>query len=57
MIQVHQITHFPGNKPIRRTSRDQLLALKKRVLPYYRPISEGKKFDQRSARLIRRSAL
>ena len=39
------IQYFLANKPTRRISRDQLLSLKMRVLPYYRPISRGRKFD------------
>ena len=43
------LPYFPANKPTRRISRDQLFALKMRVLPYYHPISQGRKFDQRGA--------
>ena len=43
------IPHFQANKPNRRINQDQLFALKMRVLPYYCPISRGRKFDRRGA--------
>ena len=45
------LPYLPANKPTRRISQDQLLALKMRVLPYYRPRSRGKKFDRHGAAL------
>jgi len=38
------LPYFPANKPTRRISRGQFLALKMRVFPYYRLISRISKF-------------
>ena len=38
-------------------SRFFLIYVSMHILPYYRQISQGRKFDRRSARLIQRRAL
>ena len=43
------ISYFLANKLTRRMSRQQLLARKMRVSPYYCRISPGKTFDLRGA--------